>query len=147
MRRSIVLVVAALALSCKDSTKPQDPWVGRWQLAYVDGDTLPASLTVSGLPAKVVYRTLEVVSGGQGLWSDSSFSRAFGCDLGLNAPPTAMCNTSGRALVTWTVAGDTLTVTRVFGQTLGVVVPVKQFVRHADLLLRTDEGLIEVYRR
>jgi hypothetical protein len=147
MRSGFVIAFAVLALGCKDSTKPEDPWVGKWQLQYVSGDTVPASLTVNGFPTKVVYRTLEVLAGGQGTWMDSSFSRAVRCDLGFNAPPTAMCNTSGMALITWTAAGDTLTVTRLFGSTLGYVVPVKKFVRHAIFLLKTDEGMVEAYQR
>jgi hypothetical protein len=147
MRRILVLGFVALALGCKDSSAPQDPWVGTWQLAFVNGDTVPASLTVNGFATNVVHRTLEVYAGGQGTWSDSLLTMGPNCDRPFSMPHDQLCNASGMALVVWTAAGDTLTVTRVFGSTYGYVIPVKKFVRHAIFLLKTDEGMTEVYQR
>jgi hypothetical protein len=148
LKRHLVLALVALALSCKDSTKPLDPWVGIWHLVTVDSLTVPVDFTVAGLPNRVVQRTLDVNSGGRGFWTDSSFSRNVACDLGYTATPDRMCNTSGMAAFTWTAVADTLTVVRLFASTVGYVVPVKTFVKQQDgSLLKTDDLVPEVYRR
>jgi len=148
LKPAIVMAVAVLAVACKDSSGPQDPWVGTWDLVSVDSLSLPASYTILGAPAQAVFRTLTLYSSGKGLWTDSSFANFVGCDRGFNAGPGTLCSTSGTAIVTWKANVDTLTVTRVFGSTLGYVVPVKVFVKQADgSLLKTDDNQYEVYRR
>lgn len=148
MKRALVPGLAALALGCYTNTNPLTSWAGTYHLTSVDSLPLPASYMVAGQPARAVERTLYVYPGGTGMWTDSSFGIYVGCDRGFNATPTTMCDTSGRAVITWTAAGDTLIVSRVFGSTLGYVVPVKTFVRQVDgALLKTDEQQYEVYRR
>lgn len=158
MKLALVCAVAAFALSCSDSTSPQDPWVGTWHLLSVDSLSLPATDTIAvpvpgtgtfnNDPILVVYRTLDVRSGGQGIWRDSSFSAALGCGGGMGGSAGALCNSSGMAVFTWTATADTLTVTRVFATTVGYVMPVKTFVKQVDgSLLETDEYQYEVYRR
>jgi len=147
MNRILVLGFVVLALGCRDSSAPQDPWLGKWQLQYVNGATLPDSLTAGGYATKVFQRTLETYTGGKGSWTDSSFTRNPSCDRPFSQPADQMCNSSGIGLVVWAVVGDTLTATRVFGSTYGYVTPVKHFVRHGIFLVRTEEGMIEVYQR
>ncbi len=147
MKPALVLTVVALALGCYTDTNPLDAWAGTWQLMSVDSLTLPATYLVGGNPAQIVYRTLYVYAGGQGLWMDSSQGVYQGCLGGISAADT-ICNTSGRAVVSWTAVADTLTVTRLLGTTLGYVIPVKTFVRQVDgSLVKTDEQQYEVYRR
>ncbi len=147
MKRAIVLAVVALALGCKDSG-PQDPWVGTWNLVSVDSLAVPATDSINGYEWIITSRRLDLYTGGRGIWMDSSMTRAIGCDLGFGAPPEKKCNASGMAMVAWEAVGDTLTVTRLFGQTTGYVIPVKTFYKQLDgSLLKTDEGAREVYRR
>jgi hypothetical protein len=141
-----VLVLVALALSCKDTTqpKPLDPWVGTWKLVSVDSVAVPANVTVLGSATLVVQRTLDVWSGGQGIWRDSTLS-ASTCGV---RSPLPMCDASGMSGFTWTVLGDTLSFRSLFTTTVGNVVAVKTFVKQADsTLLKTDDNQYEVYRR
>jgi len=148
LRLALVMVGAVLALGCKDSTKPQDPWVGTWHLVTVDSVAVPASLQIDSFAARVVQKTLDVYAGGQGIWTDSSFWAGAGCDRGFNATPSTMCNTSGMTLFTWKAVADTLTTARVFGSSLGYVRPVMTFVKQKDGSLLMADGIqTEVYRR
>lgn len=145
MKHATALVFAVLALSCTDSTKPQDPWVGKWQLVSVDSVALPANVTINGFASLVVFRTLDVWSGGTGIWTDSTLS-ASTCPL--RKPPSGMCNASGSSLFSWTVVGDTLTFVRTPGTVIGYVANGKTFVKQADgALLKTDDYQTELYRR
>lgn len=151
MKRSFVVALLAVALGC--NAGPRDPWLGTWNLLTFEGQAAPADTTLNGYRYVVVRRTLELLTGDVGYWSDSTLVRAVAggpqpCDLGYGAPLTRMCNMSGFARVAWTAVGDTLTVTRYFGMTTGYVVPVKTFVRRADgHLLKTDDVGTEEYRR
>jgi hypothetical protein len=146
VKRATVIVLVALALSCKDSTspKPLDPWVGTWQLVSVDSVAVPANVKILGVATLVVKRTLDVWSGGQGIWRDSTLSASTCGDRS----PIPMCDDGGIAGFTWTTLGDTLTFRSLFATTVGYVVAVKTFVKQADsTLLKTDDNQTEVYRR
>jgi hypothetical protein len=145
MKRAATLIVVVLALSCKDSTKPLDPWVGTWKLVSVNTVALPASVTINGFGSLVVFRTLAVGSGGTGLWTDSTLSAS---TCGLRPPPSGMCDAGGSSQFSWTVAGDTLTFLRTPVTGLGYVANRKTFVKHGDAwLLKTDENQTELYHR
>jgi len=139
------LVLVALPPSCKESTKPPDPWVGTWHLVSVDSVATPANVTLNGYKSLVVLRTLDVWSRGTGIWTDSTLS-ASACDL--HPPPSGMCNASGSSLFSWTAVGDTLSFVRTLGTSIGPVANWKTFVKQADgTLLKTDDNQTEVYRR
>jgi len=145
LKRAIVLVLVALALNCKDTTKPPDPWIGTWHLISVNSVPTPAKVTIYGYPSLVVLRTLEVWAGGEGRWTDSTLS-AYSC--GISRPPSGMCDYSGASLFTWTVAGDTLTFVRTIGTAIGYLTSPKRFVKQSsgDVFL-ADDNQTEVYRR
>jgi hypothetical protein len=142
MKHATALVLVVLALSCKDTTKPLDPWVGKWQLVSVDTVAVPANVTINGFKSLVVQRTLSVGSGGTGLWTDSTMS-ASTCGL-----KSGMCNAGGSSQFSWTVAGDTLTFLRTPLTGMGYVANRKTFVKHGDSwLLKTDDNQTELYHR
>ena len=145
MKHATALVLVALVVTCKDSTKPPDPWVGTWHLVSVDSVATPADDTILGYPSRVVLRTLDVWSGGVGIWTDSTLSASV---CGLRPPPSGMCNASGSSLFSWTTVGDTLKFVRTAGTSIGSVANLKTFVKQTDgSLLKTDDNQTEVYRR
>ena len=145
MRHATALVLVALVVTCKNSTKPPEPWVGIWHLESVDSVATPADVTINGYASRVVLRTLDVWSGGVGIWTDSMLSASV---CGLHAPPGSMCNASGSSLFSWTTLGDTLKFVRTAGTSIGYVANFKTFVRQTDgSLLKTDDNQTEVYRR
>jgi hypothetical protein len=145
MKRAAAVVMVALALSCKDSTKPLDPWAGTWHLVSVDSVAVPADVTINGYETLVVQRTLDVGSKGTGVWTDSTLSASM---CGLHPPPSGLCDASGLAEFSWTAVADTLTFVRLTGMYIGYVAAVKTFVKQADgSLLKTDDNQTEVYRR
>jgi hypothetical protein len=148
LRLTLVMVVTVLALGCKDSTKPLDPWVGTWHLMTLDSVAVPDTLEIGGFFARVVQKTLDVYAGGQGIWTDSSGWAGAGCDRGYYATRTTLCNTSGTMVFTWKAVADTLTTTRVFGSSFGYIRPLMNFVKQKDGSLLMDDGIqSEVYRR
>ncbi len=149
MKRIWFVSLVVLALGCKDSTSVAPlPLLTVWHLVAADQLLVPFDTQqVNGEWTKIVSRTLDLRSNGEGIWRDSSFTSAVPCDMGRNAPFNAMCNTSGHAIFDWKKVGDTLTVTRQFGATVGYVVPVMVFVQLPDgRLIKTNEGYTEVYR-
>jgi hypothetical protein len=145
MRRATALALVMLCMSCKDSTKPLDPWIGTWKLVSVDAVAVPANVTINGFKSLVVQRTLSVGSGGAGLWTDSTLSASM---CGLRPPPSGMCDQSGSSLFSWTVVGDTLNFLRTPVTGMGSVANWKTFVKHGDSwLLKTDDNQTELYHR
>lgn len=148
---SIAMVTSVMA--CGDATqttgpaqKPTiDPWSGDWELSSVNGLTLPASTMILGFHETVYSRSLNVISGGTGTWSDSTMSELL---CGPSGKPGQLCNASGHTAFTWSTVGDTLYFFRDETLTSGYVVTAKTFVKQANgTLLKTDDSQTEVYAR
>jgi hypothetical protein len=146
--RFVTLALLAVLVACgRDSTAPPPPiddaWAGSWMLVSVNGSALPFDFEVSGYPARITSRALVLLSGGSGVWSDSSEALCAG------ATPSSkrLCEAGGSAVISWAPTADTVVVSATPAST-GTVSAIKRFVAQKDgSILRTDGGETEIYRK